>query len=147
MDERGSLTEIIRKDWPEFRGFAQATVTVNLPGVIRAWHWHDRQTAFVVVRGTAKIVLFDARAGAETRGDVNELVLGEEDLALLVVPPGVYHGYMTVSGEPAHHGFPRPALRSSCAGRAADRLRLAGRPVPLARLGRPLLWSCCFRST
>lgn len=102
MDERGSLTEILRKDWPEFRGFAQATVTVNLPGVIRAWHWHDGQTdAFVVVHGMAKIVLFDARAEAETSGDVNEFFLGEENFAMLVVPARVYHGYLTVSGEPA----------------------------------------------
>ena len=31
-DDRGSLTEVLRKDWPEFTQFGQAIVTVNRPG-------------------------------------------------------------------------------------------------------------------
>lgn len=101
-DERGSLTEILRKDWPEFSGFAQATVTVNRPEVIRAWHWHDHQTdRFVVVHGTAKIALYDSRPASRTYRQVNEFLLGQDDLAMLVVPPRVYHGYKTISAEPA----------------------------------------------
>jgi len=42
-DDRGSLTELLRSDWPEFTRFGQPIVTVNLLGVIRGWHWHDRQ--------------------------------------------------------------------------------------------------------
>lgn len=102
VDARGSLTELLRSDWPEFDGFGQATLTVNLPSVVRAWHWHERQTdRFVVVAGTAKIALYDARPGSTTHREVNDFVLGADDFALLVVPPGVYHGYVTVGDEPA----------------------------------------------
>lgn len=102
VDERGSLTELLRSDWPEFRRFGQATVTVNDPGVIRAWHWHERQTdLFVVVSGMVKLPLYDARDGSPTRGELNEFFLGDDNFAALVVPPGVYHGYLTLGTRPA----------------------------------------------
>lgn len=100
LDDRGSLTELLRSDWEEFPGFGQTTLTRNLPGVVRAWHWHERQTdVFVVIGGTMKIVLHDARTTSPTRGQVQEIVLGAERLGLLVVPPNVLHGYRTVSAD------------------------------------------------
>lgn len=101
-DERGSLAELLRSDWPEFTRFGQAIVTVNLPGVIRAWHWHTHQTDYaVVLSGTAKLPLYDAREGSPTRGTVEEHVLGDGNFAALLIPPGVYHGYKTISAIPA----------------------------------------------
>lgn len=101
-DERGSLTELLRSDWPEFVRFGQAIVTVNLPGVIRAWHWHDRQTdVIVVIEGSAVLPLYDGRAGSPTRGAVEEHVADGEHLFALFVPPGVYHGYKTLGTRPA----------------------------------------------
>lgn len=102
-DPRGSLTEVLRSDWPEFAGFGQAMVTVNQPGVIRGWHWHERQAdAIVVLRGTVLLPLYDGREGSATRGSLTELVArpGEPWFALFV-PPGVWHGYRTLGSEPA----------------------------------------------
>ncbi len=102
QDERGSFTELLRADWSEYGGFAQASITVNLPGVVRAWHLHQRQAdGIVVIRGQAKVALYDDRAGSPTHGEVGEFYLGDERLALLTVPKGVYHGYKTVSIVPA----------------------------------------------
>lgn len=102
MDERGSLTELLRSDWPEFRGFGQATVTLNYPGIIRAWHWHTKQTdLFVVVSGTVKLPLYDARPDSSTQGQIDEFFLGEQNFVALLVPPGVYHGYETLGAKPA----------------------------------------------
>lgn len=100
-DARGSLTEILRSDWPGFAGFGQAILTVNLPGVIRAWHWHRRQTdVIVVIRGRVLLPLFDGRQGSSTFQVVDEHV-GDGDAPIaLFVPPGVYHGYKTL-GEAA----------------------------------------------
>jgi dTDP-4-dehydrorhamnose 3,5-epimerase len=101
-DERGSLTELLRSDWPEFTRFGQAIFTVNQPGVIRGWHWHDRQTDLIVVmEGRAKVPLYDGRRGSPTFGQVEEHVCGGADLKAIFVPPGVWHGYKTVSAEPA----------------------------------------------
>ena len=101
-DDRGSLTELFRSDWPEFTGFGQAIVTVNLPGVIRGWHWHDRQTdVIVVIAGRAVVPLYDGRAGSKTAGTVEAHACGEGDLKAIFVPPGVWHGYKTIGPEPA----------------------------------------------
>ena len=101
-DDRGSLTELLRSDWPEFTQFGQAIVTVNQPGVIRAWHWHDRQTdVIVVVAGRAVVPLYDGRTGSKTAGAVEAHVCGDGDLKAIFVPPGVWHGYKTIGPEPA----------------------------------------------
>ncbi len=102
VDGRGSLTEILRADWPGFTHFGQAILTVNMPGVIRAWHWHRRQTdAIVVVRGRALLPLYDGRAGSPTFRQLDEHIGDGEAPILVVVPPGVLHGYKTLGDEAA----------------------------------------------
>ncbi len=101
-DERGSLMEIMRSDDAIYPGFGQVYVTVNYPGVVRAWHLHREQTdLFTVVRGMAKIVIYDSREDSPTYGELNEFFVGEQNPMLLRVPPQVYHGYKTIGVEPA----------------------------------------------
>ena len=101
-DERGCLTEILRRDDEIFVEFGQIYASVNYPGVIRAWHYHKKQDDFfAVVKGMAKVVLYDAREGSPTRGEVNEFFPGEQNMILLKVPIGVYHGYKTIGVEPS----------------------------------------------
>lgn len=102
VDERGSLTEVLRSDWPEFTRFGQAIVTLNHPGVIRGWHWHRRQTDVIVVLvGRVVVPLYDGRQGSATFGEVQEHVLDASCPMTLFIPPGVYHGYRTISRDPA----------------------------------------------
>lgn len=101
-DARGSLIEVLRSDWPGFTRFGQAIFTVNFPGVIRAWHWHRRQTdVIVVIRGRAVLPLYDGRPGSRTAGATEEHVGDGDNPFALFVPPGVYHGYKTLGNEPA----------------------------------------------
>lgn len=77
-------------------------MTVNAPGVIRAWHRHRRQTdAIVVVRGRALLPLYDGREASATYGVIEEHVADGAAPFALFVPPGVYHGYKTLGDEPA----------------------------------------------
>jgi len=102
-DERGWLMEILRADDPHFQRFGQVYVTVARPGVVKAWHAHERQTDHLaVVAGEARVGLYDGREGSPTRGNVLEIVAGENNPVLIVVPPGVYHGFKAVGGAPAH---------------------------------------------
>jgi dTDP-4-dehydrorhamnose 3,5-epimerase len=99
-DERGFLMEILRRDEPIFQRFGQAYVTAAYPGVVKAWHYHEQQTDhFCVLAGMAKVVLYDAREGSSTQGELNEFFLGEQRRGLLVIPPGVYHGYKNIGTE------------------------------------------------
>lgn len=101
-DERGWLMELLRSDWEEFERFGQAYVTACYPGVVKAWHYHKVQTDyFICIRGTAKVVLYDARDGSGTRGVVNEFFMGERNPILLRIPPMVYHGLKAIGEEEA----------------------------------------------
>jgi dTDP-4-dehydrorhamnose 3,5-epimerase len=93
-DERGFLMEILRSDDPLYQRFGQAYVTSAYPGVVKAWHYHTQQTAhFCVLSGMAKVVLYDAREGSPTHGEINEFCIGEQARKLVVIPPLVYHGF------------------------------------------------------
>lgn len=101
-DERGFLAELLREDDPVFTRFGQANLSLNYPGVIRAWHWHGEQDdLWTVVKGMIKAVLYDPREGSPTRGQVQEVFLGEQNPILLKIPVGVIHGYKTIGTEPS----------------------------------------------
>ena len=101
-DERGSLMELLRCDDAIFRKFGQAYVSLNYPGVVRGWHYHKKQDDHLaVVKGMAKVALYDAREGSPTQGQVDEFFLGEQNNILLKIPMGVMHGYKTVGVEPS----------------------------------------------
>jgi dTDP-4-dehydrorhamnose 3,5-epimerase len=97
-DERGRLMEMLRADDELFLKFGQVYLTAAYPGVVKAWHYHERQTDhFVCVRGMMKVVLYDDREGSPTRGLVNEFFIGEHHPLLLQIPPLVFHGFKCIS--------------------------------------------------
>ena len=102
-DDRGFLMEVLRSDWGDvFRKFGQAYVSMNYPGVIRAWHFHKKQwDLFVCLAGMIKVVLYDGRDGSPTHRQVDEFVVGDHQPLAILIPPGVLHGYQTVGVEPA----------------------------------------------
>ncbi len=98
VDERGRLMEILRNDDKEFRQFGQVYMTTAYPGVTKAWHYHKLQTDyFACVRGMMKVVLYDGRADSPTKGQINEFFIGEHNPMLVMIPPGVYHGFKCIS--------------------------------------------------
>ncbi|MHB8833692.1 MAG: dTDP-4-dehydrorhamnose 3,5-epimerase family protein, partial [Desulfobacteria bacterium] len=101
-DERGRLMEILREDDEIYMRFGQVYLTTGYPGVVKAWHYHKVQfDHFCVVKGMMKVALYDARDGSPTKGEVNEFFLGEHRPIVLRIPPLVYHGFKTISGEEA----------------------------------------------
>ena len=117
-DERGFLLEILRADDPElFTKFGQVYVSATYPGVVKAWHYHQRQVDnFACVAGMVKLVLIDTRADSPTRGAVNEFFVGTQNPMLVQVPNLVYHGWksigqdlalvVNVPTEPYHYSDP-----------------------------------------
>ncbi len=102
-DERGRLGEIFRADDPWFEKFGQVYFTTTFPGVVKAWHYHKKQTDnFYVIKGTVKIALYDQRKDSPTCGTVNQLYLSEHCPGLLRIPPGVLHGWMAVGQTEAY---------------------------------------------
>jgi dTDP-4-dehydrorhamnose 3,5-epimerase len=102
-DERGWLMEILRCDDEIFQKFGQVYLTTAYPGVVKAWHYHKKQTDnFTCIRGMMKVALYDGREGSGTRGEVNEFFVGEKNPLLISVPPLVYHGFKAVGEETAY---------------------------------------------
>ena len=96
-DERGRLMEILRNDDELFEKFGQAYITVGYPGIVKAWHYHKKQTDyFCAIYGMMKVVLYDSREGSPTKGEINEFFIGVHNPLLLKIPPMVYHGFKAV---------------------------------------------------
>ncbi len=102
VDDRGWLMEILRDDDEIFLGFGQVYVSTCFPGIVKAWHCHERQTdSFCVLSGNAKIGLYDDREGSSTRGEVQAVVAGELSPIVVQIPPLVWHGFTALEGRSA----------------------------------------------
>ena len=106
-DERGIFTEIMRSDWKELLEedvIVQANLSITYPGIVRAWHRHERGQVdyFVVVRGAIKVCAYDDREGSPTRGHLVEVVLCDKRMQILRVPGHYWHGFKAVGNEPAY---------------------------------------------
>jgi dTDP-4-dehydrorhamnose 3,5-epimerase len=101
-DERGWLIEILRNDWEHFQKFGQVYITAAYPQVVKAWHMHKKQTDNIAcVKGMIKLVLYDGREKSKTKNEINEFVIGERNLLLVKIPPGIWHGFKTITEENA----------------------------------------------
>lgn len=102
-DERGFLMEMMRSDDPHFEKFGQVYLSVGYPGVIKGWHYHKKQNDnFFIVKGMAKVVLYDMREKSGTRGEINEFFIGERNPLMVHIPANVAHGFKAVGDETAH---------------------------------------------
>jgi len=106
MDDRGYLIEIARRaDDPEPHGvvhqFGQVYLVGNMTrNTIRAFHKHNELWDwFFISHGSAKFVLVDDRDDSPTKDAKMTIVTGERKPALVVVPPGVYHGWMSLEDD------------------------------------------------
>lgn len=102
-DERGYLMEILRSDDPLFLKFAQCYLSVCNPKTIKGWHYHKIQTDnFVVIKGTARVVLYDIRKNSDSKGEINEFIMGEDNLLFLQIPPMVVHAVQAIGKNPSY---------------------------------------------
>jgi dTDP-4-dehydrorhamnose 3,5-epimerase len=101
-DERGYLQEILRVDDELFTKFGQVYVSATYPGVVKAWHYHEKQIDhFACVAGMIKLVLVDTRPDSPTKDAVNEFFIGGQNPLLVQIPNLVYHGWKCISPEPS----------------------------------------------
>ena len=101
-DERGKVMHMLRCDDPWFEKFGEIYFSAVYPGVIKGWHLHRRMTLnYAVVAGMIKLVLYDDREGSPTRREVVELFTGEDNYALITIPPGIWNGVKGIGVKPA----------------------------------------------
>lgn len=100
-DERGSFTELMRKDWKEILEedeFVQANLSVSYPRTIRAWHRHRRGQVdyFICLNGAIKICAYD-----DETMELDEIISTGDELKIVRVPGRYWHGFKVVGDKPA----------------------------------------------
>jgi dTDP-4-dehydrorhamnose 3,5-epimerase len=105
-DDRGYFFEVGRIGQGLIAKFppdtTQIAATFTYPGAIKAFHYHVHQTdCWVPSAGMLQVALVDLREQSRTYGAKNTLYIGSLRPWVLMVPPGVAHGYKVIGTAPA----------------------------------------------
>ena len=101
-DARGEIMHMLRSDDPHFERFGEIYFSRVEPGVVKGWHRHRSMVLnYAVPVGSIRLVLYDDRDGSQTRGRVDELVIGEDHYVLVRIPHGVWNGFLGLGTAPA----------------------------------------------
>jgi dTDP-4-dehydrorhamnose 3,5-epimerase len=102
-DDRGFFAELVRDDEPHLLSkFGQASWSMSYPGVIKAFHYHEKQDdLWFFPSGNAQVVLYDLRKDSPTFEKTDVYYMGEENPIMLLIPKGVAHGYRVLGQKPA----------------------------------------------
>ena len=97
-DERGWLAEFWRDDEVDYNP-AMGYVSATKPGVVRGPHEHRAQSDCFVFTGPGsfELHLWDNRDNSKTKDEHIKIEAGENNPTMVIVPPGVVHGYKCVS--------------------------------------------------
>lgn len=98
VDDRGDLVEIVRSSDPYMKKFGQVyAVRTTTKGTVRAFHKHKKLwDYFYIVSGSAKYGFYDDRKNSKTFKQSQTVVLTDRKPSLIIVPPGIYHGWMAL---------------------------------------------------
>ncbi|OVE74993.1 dTDP-4-dehydrorhamnose 3,5-epimerase [bacterium E08(2017)] len=103
-DDRGWLAEIFRTDETDPEVLPVMTyLSITKPGIARGPHAHSEQTDTFAFPGPGdfKLSLWDNRSESPTYKTAQEIIVGESNPAIIIVPPGVVHGYRNISDHDA----------------------------------------------
>lgn len=96
-DDRGTIMKMQESTDKEFIGFGEIYFSTIYPGVVKGWHLHKKTSLnYAVVSGMIKLVLFDDREDSPTRGELMEIVMGEDNYCLVQIPTNIWNGFKCV---------------------------------------------------
>ncbi len=97
IDERGWLAEIWRTDETDYLP-KMSYVSLTKAGMVRGPHEHTKQTDCFIFVGPGKfeLYLWDRREQSRTKDEYIKIEAGENEPCLVLVPPGIVHGYKNV---------------------------------------------------
>jgi dTDP-4-dehydrorhamnose 3,5-epimerase len=101
-DERGAVMHMMRFDDGVFVRFGEIYFSVVNSGVIKGWKKHLKMTQhFAVPQGDIKLVIYDDRQSSTTKGEIQEIYLGQKNYQLVCIPPRVWYGFRAENNQPA----------------------------------------------
>ena len=97
-DERGTIFHMLRSTDPHFQKFGEIYFSTVYKGIVKGWHRHRGMTLnYACIEGRIKLVLYDDRPGSPTLGEIQEVFLGPDAYALVIIPPEVWNGFKGMS--------------------------------------------------
>lgn len=103
LDERGYLAELFRQDEiPPETYPVMGYISMTYPGITRGPHEHKEQTDYFCFPGPSnfKVVMWDKRESSPTFGNRMTIFTGEDNPLILIIPPGIVHGYKNIGTKP-----------------------------------------------
>lgn len=93
-DERGSIYHMLRSDDEIFSDFGEIYFSKVYPDAVKGWHIHKEMILnYAVIHGMIKLVLYDDREESETKGNLMEIFMGDDNYILVKVPILVWNGF------------------------------------------------------
>lgn len=100
-DDRGFFSEVVRVDEGLLTKFGQMSESKTYPGVIKAFHYHEKQDdLWYFPVGNAQVVVYDTREDSPTYKQTEVYYMGEDNPGALLIPVGVAHGYRVLGHKP-----------------------------------------------
>ena len=98
-DERGWVSELYRRNWPETPELVQWTLSASHANVMRGVHAHIRRTDYLIMlQGTMRLGLIDLRRASATYRVPATIDLAADTAEVILIPPGVGHGFYFPDG-------------------------------------------------
>ncbi len=109
VDDRGFLYQIFGNYDQDLSEVRRVYIVGNpTRGIIRGFHMHKKETkAYFVVSGSAKFI------AARNRDTKETYVLSSRTPTVLIVPPGNYHGWMSLEDNTVVVGLSNRTLEQS----------------------------------
>ena len=96
LDDRGYLSEILRKDDEHYTKFGQVYISTINPNTIKGFHVHNLKTDIITcVSGQVKFVVIESGENNELL-NLYEIHMSPLNRKLVVIPPGLWHGWMCI---------------------------------------------------
>lgn len=95
-DKSGFFAELVKFGEKTFHEILQTSYSETKPGVIKAWHVHDYSEIWCIVKGHAKVVLYDLRPDSPTFRKTQVVYAGEDNMKVIAIPGNVAHGYKNI---------------------------------------------------
>ena len=99
-DKRGEILHMLRNDDENFSKFGEIYFSIVYPKIAKAWHLHEKMTLnYVAVYGEIKLVLYDDRVKSKTKGEIQEIILSNDNHYLVSVPPFIWNGFCSTNSK------------------------------------------------
>jgi dTDP-4-dehydrorhamnose 3,5-epimerase len=92
--EKGDVLHALKHDEAEYLSFGEAYFSFIRRDAVKGWKKHLQMTLNLIVPvGNIRFILFDDRPGSQSKGQFQEVVIGDLNYARLTIPPGIWFSF------------------------------------------------------